>query len=67
MKKWKIELTVEVSQNWIDDGFDMNHAEREQQLIDAIKEMLPYAYDSEVRVQIKSNIGKEFKKNLIVS
>jgi len=27
MKKWKIELTVEVSENWIQDGFDLNEPE----------------------------------------
>lgn len=55
MKKWKIELTIEVSENWIEDGFDMSEPEREQQLKDAIYSMLPYAYESEIKVEIKSN------------
>lgn len=55
MKKWKIELTVEVSENWIEDGFDFNEPAREEQLKEAIYSMLPYAYEHEVKVEIKSN------------
>jgi len=57
MKKWKISLTVEVSENWIEDGFDLNHPEREEQLKDAITSMLPYAHEHEMKVSITSNVS----------
>jgi len=55
MKKWKIEITVKVSDNWVDDGFDLSEVEREEQLKEAIRSMLPYAYDHEMEIEIKSN------------
>ena len=48
--KWKIIMTVSVSDNWIEDGFDMT--ERKQDIEDSIKSMLPYAYDHEVKVDM---------------
>lgn len=55
MKKWKIQLTVEVSENWVEDGFDLNESEREEQIKEAFANMLPYAYGHEVKVEIISN------------
>lgn len=55
MKKWKIELTVEVSENWITDGFNLSEELREEQIKNNIRNMLPFAYDNEVRVEITSN------------
>ena len=65
MKKWRLELTIEVSQNWVDDGFDLK--EREDGIKDAFANMLPFAYDHEVRVEIKSMTEHQFKKDLSVS
>lgn len=59
MKKWKLELTVEVAQCWIEDGFDL--AEREDQIKEAFHNMLPYAHDHEMKIEIKSMQSRQFK------
>lgn len=54
MKQWKIELTIEVSDCWIEDGFDLNTPESVETFIECIKEnRLPYAYDHEFTVKAK--------------
>ncbi len=48
-----VNLGVCVSHKWIDEGFDLTNIERKQQLIEAVKNLLPMAYDSEVNVQVE--------------
>ena len=48
MKYKAFTVKIRVSQNWIDDGFDMTE-ERCRQIAD---ELLPYAEDSEVTVKV---------------
>jgi hypothetical protein len=49
MKTWKVEFEIAVSDNWIEDEFDMK--ERQNSLIEYLEfEMLPYAYVNEVIV-----------------
>ncbi len=50
MKKFKVLLTVEVSDNWIADGFNLAEPERLEQLKEAVENMLPYAYEHELKV-----------------
>ena len=45
------DVTVSVSGNWISDGFTLTA----ESLLEAIKsELLPYAYDREVKVTVKA-------------
>lgn len=62
MKTWKVELTVTVSENWIDDGFELT--EREQEIKDCFHSMLPYAYGNEVSVDVRKI---ELKKHIPTS
>jgi hypothetical protein len=49
MKKWKVEFEIAVSNNWIEDGFDMK--EYEEHLNNFLEsELLPYSYTNEVIV-----------------
>lgn len=50
--KWKITIELEVSPNWVFDGFDMNTDVRKDELHDSIVGMLPYAYEQEMNVKI---------------
>jgi hypothetical protein len=59
MKKFTVTIEVKVSQNWIEDGFDL--AEREQEIKDAFTSMLPYAYEEEVEVKIKKLTSQQLK------
>jgi hypothetical protein len=59
MKKFRVTVEMKVSQNWIEDGFDL--AEREQEIKDAFTSMLPYAYEEEVKVEIKSLTSHQMK------
>ncbi len=59
MKKFRVEVEMTVTQNWIEDGFDL--AEREEEIKEAFANMLPYAYGHEVKVEIKSLISHQYK------
>ena len=50
MKKWKLEIEIDVSQNWIDDGFDLS--ERQEEIEELLRSMLPYAYEHEMEIKI---------------
>jgi len=50
MKTWKIEITMQVADSWVADGFDLK--ERTKEIGDAFSAMLPYAYENEVKVNI---------------
>lgn len=51
MKKWKITLILEVSNNWIKDGFDAS--ERLEQIEELVSTLLPSAYEEEFKVKAK--------------
>jgi len=59
MKTFRVNIEIKVAQCWIEDGFDLS--EREQQIIDAFKEMLPYAYDDEMVIKITKLTSKQNK------
>lgn len=61
MKTFKLELTVKVADLWIEDGFDLNDPLRQEQLIESIQSMLPYAHDHEVQVEINKITTNEKK------
>ena len=50
MKKWEVKITVQVSENWIDDGFDLT--EWAENILNAFRSFLPYAYDSEMKLKL---------------
>lgn len=50
-KKWKLEIEVEVSDNWIADGFNL--PDRFENIKESIQSELPYAYENEIKVTIK--------------
>lgn len=52
MKTWKIELELSVSDNWLEDGFDLTEEERKEQITEFFEgQLLPYSYTNEVIVQ----------------
>mgnify|MGYP003533150699 CR=1 FL=1 len=53
MKKYTVVLNIQVSDNWIEDGFDMTEKERKEQLSDAVRAMLPYAHEHEIKVDVE--------------
>lgn len=53
MKKYTVVLNIQVSDNWIDDGFDMTETFRKEQLCDAVRAMLPYAHEHEMKVDVE--------------
>ena len=65
-KRWEIKITLDVSDNWVADGFDMSDKGRIEELEEAIQGMLPFAYyKQEVKTDIeilatptKKEIGK---------
>lgn len=59
MKLFKLEIWVTVSQNWIEDGFEMS--EREDEIKEAFANMLPHAYEHEVKTEIKSILSHQYK------
>jgi len=59
MKTWKIEVTLKVADNWVEDGFDAS--ERLQQIEQSFADLLPYAYDEEVVVKAKVTSAPERK------
>jgi hypothetical protein len=59
MKKFKVSIEMTVSQNWIDDGFDL--AEREDEICEAFERMLPYAHASEAVVKVTSITSHQYK------
>lgn len=50
MKIWELNVVVQVSNNWIEDGFDL--AERTEEIKQKIQEILPYATESEIIVSL---------------
>lgn len=53
MKKYTVVLNIQVSDNWIEDGFDMTQKERKEQLSDAVRAILPYANEHEIKVDVE--------------
>jgi len=51
MKIWKLQINIAVSQNWIDDGFDLK--DRIEEIEEKLRDMLPYAYENEMEIKIK--------------
>lgn len=51
--KWKLQVTLEVSENWIEDGFDASTKESLEVMEEVLRERLPYAYDHEFKIGIK--------------
>jgi hypothetical protein len=51
MEKWKLQIDVEVADSWVADGFNLS--ERLDEVQEAIKNMLPQAYDHEMAVKVK--------------
>lgn len=62
MKTWNIKIKLEVSDNWIEDGF--NASERLVEIEELIYTLLPYAYNNEVKV--KASITKAPNKDEIL-
>lgn len=61
MTKWTI--SVEVTDNWIADGFSLNSPEAQRVIAEKIKELLPYAYPQEMIVKvISSPTAREIKE-----
>ena len=50
MKSWKIKIDLSVSQNWVDDGFDLS--ERQEEIDELLRSMLPYAHEEEMEIKI---------------
>lgn len=51
MKTWKVTLELSVSDNWLEDGFDLTEEERKEQITEFFEEqLLPYSYTNEVIV-----------------
>lgn len=65
MEKWKLRIDVEVADSWIADGFNLS--ERLNEVQEAIKNMLPQAYDHEMAVKVKvlEEPGKDNIEGLI--
>jgi hypothetical protein len=53
MKKYTLAIVINVSQNWIDDGFDPTTKEWKEDIEEAITALMPYAYENEFIVTIK--------------
>lgn len=52
--KWKMQIELEVSENWVEDGFNMSDEWRIEKLKEHFtSDQLPYAYDHEVIVKVK--------------
>jgi hypothetical protein len=50
MKSWDVKITMSVADTWIADGFDLS--ERIEDIKEQFKDMLPSAYDNEVKVNV---------------
>jgi len=50
-KSWKMNIDFAVSQNWIDDGFDL--VKQKSQVEDKLREILGWAYEEEVKIKIE--------------
>ena len=52
MKKFNFQIEIQVSKNWVDDGFSRKIAK--ERIENFIKEdILPYAYPDEIEIEIK--------------
>lgn len=49
-KQWKVEITFRVSNNWVEDGFDLS--KRIESIIEFFKGLLPYAFDYETEITV---------------
>ncbi|MAX51525.1 MAG: hypothetical protein CMH22_06055 [Methylophaga sp.] len=62
--KWTIEIDVEVSRNWVEDGFDLSDTNRLENIEQHIKDSLPYAYQ-DIEITAKAKVKKAPAKALI--
>lgn len=52
MQKWTIKIEVEISDNWVADGFNLKDDSLDI-FKEAVENCLPYAYENEIRVKSK--------------
>jgi hypothetical protein len=50
---FEFNLTLKISKNWIEDGADPCDPEWRERIEEKIQEILPYAYGSEIKVELK--------------
>jgi len=52
--KWKLEIELTVSDNWVEDGFNMSDQWRIEKLQEHFQsDQLPFAYGHEVKAEVK--------------
>lgn len=62
MKTWKIEITMRVSDSWIEDGFNLKERIDSGEVSELMTGMLPHAYDHEVTAKVKIISAPDPKK-----
>ena len=62
MRKWEVLVKLSVADSWVADGFDAK--EYSEELIGAVKELLPHSYDYEVDVHL---VFKKWPADSIIS
>jgi hypothetical protein len=58
--KWKLEITLEVADTWVEDGFDAK--ERLDDIQESIEHLIPYAYAHEFKVKARVISAPDNKK-----
>ena len=58
--QFTLSVTIDVTQNWIDDGFDATNDCWKEEIKIAIEKLMPYAYSSEFVVTV-NNVKKKRK------
>ena len=53
MKTFTLKVSVKVADVWIDDGFDLTAPVWKEEVVNALKGLLPDAYDHEVIVEVQ--------------
>ena len=64
-KTFTVVLTVTVSDNWVQDGFDLTEQSRKKQLADAVGDMLPHSLAHELFVKVDACEGRPSKPEKI--
>lgn len=52
MKKFTVTVSMEVSDNWIDDGFDLALPGWQEAIVEAFEKFLPHAWENEVKAEV---------------
>jgi hypothetical protein len=51
MKTFKVSATIKIADVWIEDGFNLNEKSFKNQLKEGIQDMIPHAYEHEIKVE----------------